>query len=77
MRYVVFQRPPTNGVSHGTHYERLSPTVLRLDRTLGPHLHRRHRGLSWGWLLALVCVVALFWVGVGVVVWTIWRLIHP
>jgi hypothetical protein len=79
MRYVfVFHQPPptTNGVSHGSHYERLSPTVLRLDRTLGPHLHHQ-RALPWRWLFLMGFVVVMFWVGVGATLWTIWRYIHP
>lgn len=64
-----------NGVSHGSRYTLLSPTVLRLDRTLGPHVHHQ-RVLPWRWFFLMVFVAVMFWAGVGAVVWTIWRHVH-
>jgi hypothetical protein len=67
---VYFYRPPTNGLSRGSHYERLShSSTLRLDRTLGPRPHRRHhphRHVPWRWIVSgavFAAAVALSFVG--------------
>lgn len=56
--------PLGNGVNGTTHYERLSPTVLRLDHTLGPHARRRRA--AWrDWLIDVLAMAALLLGAIG------------
>ena len=70
MRYLMFHRPPVNGVAHGTHFERLEHShTLRMHRTLGPHVHRHRSRLP----RLVDLAVALVWLVVGLVLWLGWR----
>jgi hypothetical protein len=58
---------------NGTHYERLSPRVFRLDRTLGPHHHYRRGQMRLLWIALGVALVILCWLVPPAIVWIVWR----